>query len=111
MRLVVIVAAFGLLTACAADAPAVPAGPDGEPDPVLVSGRDIYSGRCATCHGGSGGGDRGPKLADGRVVESLPDAAEQFTVVHDGRGQMPGFGDSLSDEEIDAVVRYTREVL
>lgn len=111
MRLVVIVAALGLLSACAADAPAVPVGPDGEPDPVLVSGREVYGDRCATCHGGSGGGDRGPKLADGRVVESLPDPVDQFTVIHDGRGQMPAFGDSLTDEQIDAVVRYTREVL
>jgi mono/diheme cytochrome c family protein len=34
-----------------------------------------------------------------------------FDVVHDGRGAMPRFGTSLSDEQITAIVRYLREVL
>ena len=32
-------------------------------------------------------------------------------VVRDGRGEMPGWDGTLSDEEIDAVVDYERSVL
>ena len=109
--LAVLLVLVGLAAACAGDAPEVPVGPDGEADPALVAGRDIYSGRCANCHGASGGGGQGPKLADGRVAEQYPDIADQIEVVTEGRKQMPGFGGTLTPQEIEAVVRYTREVL
>jgi mono/diheme cytochrome c family protein len=80
-------------------------------DPELVTGRDIYQADCARCHGGSGGGGAGPKLSGGRVVERFPNVADQEAVVRDGRGTMPAWGNKLSDEEIAAVVRYTREGL
>ena len=99
------------VAACGGSAPEVPAGPDGAVDEVLVSGRDVWSGQCANCHGVDGGGGRGPGLNDGRVVEVYPDADDQIVVVAGGSGQMPAFGERLSDEEIRAVVRYTREVL
>lgn len=97
--------------ACAGDAPEVPVGPDGKPDPVLVVGREIYSGHCANCHGGSGNGNQGPKLADGTVVDAYPDLIEQRVIVSDGRDEMPSFANTLTEAEIEAVVRYTREVL
>ena len=97
--------------ACAGEAPEVPLGPDGTPDEELVLGRDVYSRRCANCHGAGGGGGTGPKLADGAVVEQYPDAADQRTIIADGRNAMPAFSGSLSTSELDAVVRYTREVL
>lgn len=109
--LAVLFALVGLAAACAGDAPEVPVGPDGRPDPVLVAGRDLYSGRCANCHGTSGGGGQGPKLADGRMVAQYPDVDDQIEVVTGGRRQMPGFAGTLTPEEIEAVVRYTREVL
>jgi mono/diheme cytochrome c family protein len=37
--------------------------------------------------------------------------ADQIRVVADGRGSMPGFGGRYDPEELEAVVRYTREVL
>lgn len=79
-------------------------------DPELVSGREIYQSRCARCHGGDGGGGAGPKLA-GNVVKRFPDPEQQEAVVRDGRGSMPSFDGVLSDDEISAVVRFTREVL
>ena len=57
------------------------------------------------------GEGRALKLSDGRVVERFPNPADQEKVVHDGRGSMPAWGSKLSDEEIAAVVRYTREAL
>jgi mono/diheme cytochrome c family protein len=103
-------AATAVLGACAdTDTPELSG--DQADDAQLVTGRDVFQAECARCHGGSGGGGAGPKLSDGRVVERYPDAAEQEHVVREGRGSMPAFGRKLSDEQITAVVRYTREAL
>jgi cytochrome c oxidase subunit II len=75
-----------------------------------IDGAAIYKARCASCHGGDGSGGIGPRLA-GRMVSAFPEAAEQVSVVADGRRGMPGFESRLSPEEIDAVVEYTRTVL
>ena len=77
---------------------------------VLELGRDVFGSRCSNCHGSSGGGGTGSRLA-GTVTETYPDAADQVAVVRDGRRSMPSFGGTLSEAEIEAVVRYTREVL
>jgi cytochrome c oxidase subunit II len=108
---VAVVIAGVLLAACSTGAPEVPSGPDGSPDPVLVQGREVWSARCAGCHGAAGGGGSGPAVSDGRMVSAYPDIADQIAVVVNGRGAMPGFGSALSAEDIEAVVRYTREVL
>jgi mono/diheme cytochrome c family protein len=101
-----------LLSACSGgEPPAVPEDADGSQDSVLVMGRDVYGERCAACHAADGSGKRGPKLADGRVVERYPEVEEQIIVVSDGSGGMPAFGSKLTEAEIEAVVRYTREVL
>ena len=106
------VAWLALSAACApGSAPEVPAGAGGAPDPVLVEGRAVYTRRCAGCHGTGGDGGRGPKLAEGRVVERYPEIEDQVEVVTNGRGGMPAFADTLGPAEIEAVVRYTREVL
>lgn len=111
-RLRILIAAVAIVvSACSSDPPEVPVGPDGQPDEVLALGRDVFGARCANCHGSSGGGGSGPRLA-GTVVETYPDPADQADVVRNGRGgNMPAFGGTLSDEMIEAVVRYTREVL
>jgi mono/diheme cytochrome c family protein len=41
----------------------------------------------------------------------FPVLADQVTVVTDGQGSMPGFSGRYDTEELEAVVRYTREVL
>lgn len=74
-------------------------------------GAQVFADNCAGCHGADGQGGTGPKLADGAVVEHYPDIDDQRSVIEEGRGQMPAWGLSLSGEEIDAVVRYTRERL
>ena len=70
----------------------------------------LYGRSCGGCHGGDGSGGIGPRLA-GRVVAAYPDPQAQIAVVTDGRGGMPGFGGRLSEEEIAAIVDYTRTVL
>ena len=71
-------------------------------------GAEVYAARCAGCHGSDGGGGVGPQLSDGKVVDAVPDMADEVAVVTDGRGRMPAFGDRISAAEIDQVVAYTR---
>jgi mono/diheme cytochrome c family protein len=99
-----------LLVACSNEDAAKLSG-DQADDPQLVLGEQVYKDNCARCHGNAGGGGAGPKLADGRVVRDFPDPADQAEVVRNGRGSMPAWKSKLSEEQIDAVVRYTREVL
>lgn len=95
-----------MLAACLGDVPEVSAS-----DPVLVQGRDVYSRNCVGCHGATGQGGTGKKLNEGIVVAEYPDPADQFAIIANGNNQMPAFTGKLSDEEIDAVVRFTREGL
>lgn len=94
---------------------------------VAVSGAEVYSRNCASCHGATGGGGVGPPLADGASVDVFPNEADHIEWVKTGsqpfRGQpygaegtiatgnMPGFEATLSEEEIQAVVAYERESL
>ncbi len=104
--------ALGLaVSACAGDPPEVPLGADGQADEVLVLGRSVYGSRCASCHGADGDGGTGPKLSNGEATVSYPVVEDQIEVVTNGSRGMPAFGVRLSDDEITAVVRYTREVL
>jgi mono/diheme cytochrome c family protein len=102
-----VIALTVLVSGCGnGEAPSVDGG-----DPELVRGREVFVERCARCHGGSGGGGAGPRLSGGVVVRRYPDPEAQAQVVRNGRGAMPGFGNVLSPEDVNAVVRYTREAL
>jgi mono/diheme cytochrome c family protein len=113
--LTVIAASAALWAGCTSSgssaAPPVPTVAGGGTDPVLATGREVWTDRCARCHGGAGGGGAGPKLDDGRLLRDFPDPAAQVELVREGRKGMPSFEGKISDAEIDAVVRYTREVI
>ena len=112
LLLAALIAAIATAGACAADdVPEVPVGPDGFPDRELVAGRQVYIDRCANCHGNDGGGGRGTKLSDGRMITQYPNVDDQIEVIVDGVGSMPAFAEVLDAGQIAAVVRYTREVL
>ncbi len=104
--LLLTIAALG--ASCTAS-PAVPGSDDGSADPALLRGRDIWGKACASCHASDGSGGRGPSLVS--VELRFPLLVDQVAVVSDGRGAMPGFGGRYGSEELEAVVRYTREVL
>lgn len=76
-----------------------------------IDGAAVFGQRCAACHGGDGSGGIGPRLAGGRAVERFPEVADQIAVVTNGRNSMPSFAAKLSEDEIAAVVEYTRTVL
>jgi mono/diheme cytochrome c family protein len=121
MRLVVLllVLAAGLVACGQAS------GADSRLPAELVAGRDVYGRSCALCHGATGQGGAGPSLAD--VVETFPDCDDHVAWVRRGsaghleavgptygdvgrevRGGMPGFGDSLTDDQIAQVVAFQR---
>lgn len=102
-----LVVAAAMVAGCTGgEVPAAPAD-----DEVLVLGGELYANNCRACHGPAGGGGVGTALNEGRVVERYPDVADQIALVRDGVRAMPAFGEKLSDDELEAVVRYTREVL
>lgn len=98
-----------------------PAPPAMEPSSAAMAlGREIYGQQCAQCHGMHGQGRRGelPALAGNRAV-MLADSTNLVRVVLQGgyqpatRGNprphgMPPFMQSLSDQEIAAVLSYIR---
>ncbi len=88
----------------AADAmpmPGAAAGASDGADPgqaqLVLDGPQLYQANCATCHGPDGGGGSGPPLAGNRNAGR---AANVESLIRFGRGTMPGFAGSLSDEQI-----------
>jgi cytochrome c6 len=93
----------------------------GLPDPAAgdeaSAGKAVYTARCASCHGATGRGDT--KLGERLKVTTLVDArwADEGALpqiekaVREGVGTMPGFGSKLTPAEVEAVSRYTRELV
>ena len=96
-------------SSCAGEPPEVPRSADGTADSVLMVGRQIWSRACSSCHAPDGSGGRGPSVHF--VEDRYPSIDDQLNLVSKGRGSMPGFGGRYTNEELEAVVRYTREVL
>gem|GEM_PF-1235079 len=100
----VVVLLLGLLLSGCASEVDLPA----DADPELRAGAEVYRARCASCHGADGAGAIGPSLSE---IETRLDDNAQREVVVTGRNTMPSFGNTLSESDIDAVVRYVREIL
>ncbi len=85
------------------------------PADALQRGESLYQENCARCHGESGNGD-GPDAAQAGDVAVFTDqafmaqlsAAEMASVIASGQGNMPAFGDQLSQEDIWALTGYLR---
>jgi mono/diheme cytochrome c family protein len=73
------------------------------------TGEALYNATCAGCHMPDGKGAQGaghyPALADNPAVEAAPYVI--VNVLH-GRKGMPSFGDAMTDDQVAAVVNYTR---
>lgn len=90
------------------------------------------TGGCGSCHGSRGEGGVGPALAGGQSKLTFPNEADHVNWVRTGSaavagqtygdpnrpggprtatGGMPGFGGSMSEEEILAVVQFERDRL
>ena len=118
---------IGALTAAAWAAPAPPqAAPAGasQVNPVkptaesLAQGKKYYGYDCAMCHGENGDGkgdvavDEKLKLKDYRdpaALQGMSDG-ELFTIIKDGKGQMPPEGNRLKSPELWNLVNYIRSL-
>jgi mono/diheme cytochrome c family protein len=69
------------------------------------SGRQVYMRNCARCHGATGQGKIGPKLAGKSLGQ---DAIAQK--VTNGGGKMPSFKKQLSPDQIKAVAAYVQSL-
>src|SRR5712664_4837691 len=85
---------------------------DRGPDSAASSA--TFRTKCAMCHGPDGSGSavgKSMNVPDLRspVVQKVPDA-ELAQVIANGKGGMPSFKNSLSDEQIHALVAHIRSL-
>jgi len=73
-----------------------------------ATGEEIFLQLCARCHSADLSGGIGPPLGPGSDAATRPDEFLRLTITR-GRGRMPSFRLTLSDEQIDAVIAYLRE--
>ena len=71
-------------------------------------GEELWEGSCAKCHGLSGEGAYGPKIAGTTLIQN-PDQVENL--VRNGFGKMPPVGREWNDAEITAITGYLKENL
>ena len=76
-------------------------------------GAATFKSKCVLCHGADGTGNTplGKQLQAanlGSKEVQKKSNAELHKFIHDGKTNMPPFGDQLTDEQIDQVVKYVR---
>ena len=79
-----------------------------------AAAKATFQSKCAMCHGPDGGGSevgKSMKVPDLRspAVQKLPDA-QLAEAISDGKGGMPPFKSSLSEDQIHALVTYIRSL-
>ena len=70
-----------------------------------ASGEEIYNARCSSCHRKDLTGGIGPRLGPGSDAVDRPLDYYDITI-RTGKGRMPSFGSTLSDEQITRVIDY-----
>jgi mono/diheme cytochrome c family protein len=75
--------------------------------PSTIDVRALFASTCAFCHGDGGrSAGKGPQLMDTqRSDDFLRDR-----IKNGKEGAMPAFGQIFSDGDVDAIVRYIREL-
>jgi len=84
------------------------------PAPDSAATTATFRTKCAMCHGQDGGGSEVGKsmnVPDLRspAVQKLPDA-QLAQVISDGKGGMPPFKSSLSEDQVHSLVTYIRSL-
>lgn len=76
-------------------------------EPSAASGQEIYAAMCAECHGVDGAGTV-PAARNFRDLDYMraETPADFYVTVAEGRGEMPGYTDTLSSDERWDVVFY-----
>jgi len=75
----------------------------------ISQGADIYTEKCASCHGNKGEGVTAPALGNPMLLATATDHFLRYAIA-EGRDGTPmiAFKDSLSSDEIDAVTAFLR---
>jgi cytochrome c oxidase cbb3-type subunit 3 len=79
---------------------------------TVAAGKAIFATTCAGCHGLDGrGGERGPNIVTRPDTRRLSNT-DITRVIEDGSPskKMPGFGGSLNDSKIAAIIAYLRSL-
>jgi mono/diheme cytochrome c family protein len=72
-----------------------------------LDGEDLYHMACSYCHGIDLEGNIGPALGEGSGVSLESDEFIEIQI-RTGPGEMPGFEDVFTHEQIDDIVRFLR---
>ncbi len=82
---------------------------------ALADGALIYASTCARCHGADGCGglvvgsaSRARNFCDSGFQRSTSDV-QLKSIISQGKGMMPAFGDDYSEEQLTALVRQIRK--
>jgi mono/diheme cytochrome c family protein len=84
------------------------------PAPDSAASSATFRAKCAMCHGPDGAGStvgKSMNVPDLRspAVQKLPDA-QLAQIISDGKGGMPPFKNSLSEDQIHSLVSYVRSL-
>lgn len=84
------------------------------PGPDSAGSAATFRTKCAMCHGPDGSGSavgKSMNVPDLRspVVQKLPDA-QLAQIISDGKGGMPSFKSSLSEDQVHSLVAYVRSL-
>ena len=84
------------------------------PGPDSAASSATFRTKCATCHGQDGGGSEVGKSMNvpdlrSQAVQKLPDA-ELAQIISNGKGGMPSFKNSLSEDQIHSLVAHIRSL-
>ena len=79
------------------------------PPAADATGQQVYEQVCANCHAVDLSGGVGPELGAGSNAADQDDDFLVLTITR-GRGRMPSFDTTLSDDQIARVVDYLRTV-
>ena len=79
-----------------------------------ASSASTFRAKCAVCHGQDGGGSQVGKTMNvpdlrSPAIQKQTDA-ELAQIISDGKGGMPSFKGSLSDDQIHSLVTYIRSL-
>lgn len=81
-------------------------------DPVVGDvelGAELYARECVDCHGAEGEGVTGTALGNAAMLSLTPDRFLRHAIVNGRQGtDMPAFGETLADNEMDAITAFLR---
>ena len=85
-----------------------------KPGPDSAASRATFRTKCAMCHGPDGSGSAVGKSMNvpdlrSQVIQKLPDA-QLAQIISDGKGGMPSFKSSLSEDQIHSLAAYIRSL-